>query len=281
VVTARHLWTRLETIHAVTYFAPESRAAASDCGLRGFWMGYFGFRAAPLGAVGPEVVSDAFSNFAPRMVAKSIPDAWRYATPDVLLDARRRSAAAALRRIVPGIDDIDPAAVATLIDAAYAPGLTDAVRPMFVANLRLPSPTDVVEMLWQLCTTLREHRGDAHVAALRASDLVGCEPHVLLAAEQGVPEALLRDNRGWSAIEWETAKAGLLNRGLLTLAGPITAAGAALRSQVEAATDAAAWPAYVGVDADALLAALDPVATTVERSGEIPYPNPMGLPPLR
>jgi hypothetical protein len=152
---------------------------------------------------------------------------------------------------------------------------------MFVANLRLPSPTDVVEMLWQLCTTLREHRGDAHVAALRAADLVGCEPHVLLAAEQGVPEALLRDNRGWLAIEWETAKAGLLNRGLLTLAGPITAAGGALRSQVEAATDAAAWSAFVGVDADALLEALDPVATAVHRAGEIPYPNPMGLPPLR
>lgn len=47
----RELWQRVETIHAVTYFAPESHAAAKAAGLKGFWMGYFGFRAAPLGAV--------------------------------------------------------------------------------------------------------------------------------------------------------------------------------------------------------------------------------------
>jgi hypothetical protein len=34
---ARQLWRRLETIHAVTYFAPESLAAAQDLGVRGFW----------------------------------------------------------------------------------------------------------------------------------------------------------------------------------------------------------------------------------------------------
>ena len=50
----RALWVRVETIHAVTYFADESRAAANSCGMKGFWMGYFGFRAAPLGAVGAD-----------------------------------------------------------------------------------------------------------------------------------------------------------------------------------------------------------------------------------
>ena len=52
---ARRLHHRLETIHAVTYFAGESRQAATDIGLKGFWMGYFGFRAAPLGPVGAGV----------------------------------------------------------------------------------------------------------------------------------------------------------------------------------------------------------------------------------
>src|ERR1700721_1374514 len=34
---ARSMWTLFEPVHAVTYFAPEARAATEDAGLRGFW----------------------------------------------------------------------------------------------------------------------------------------------------------------------------------------------------------------------------------------------------
>ena len=53
--TARRLWALGEPFHALTYFAEESRAAGEAVGLRGFWRGYFAFRAAPLGPVGPAV----------------------------------------------------------------------------------------------------------------------------------------------------------------------------------------------------------------------------------
>ena len=53
---ARRLWATLETIHDVVYFAPGVRDAGVGLGLRGFWMTYFAFRAAPLGAVGAEPV---------------------------------------------------------------------------------------------------------------------------------------------------------------------------------------------------------------------------------
>ena len=47
-------------------------------------MGYFGFRAAPLGAVGPDVVTDAFYNFrARRWSRKAIPDVWSFVTAGV------------------------------------------------------------------------------------------------------------------------------------------------------------------------------------------------------
>ena len=69
---AREFWKRIETLHAVTYFAPESIEAAKTAGLRGFWMGYFGFRAAPLGKVNAGIVEAAFANFAPGMVRRSI-----------------------------------------------------------------------------------------------------------------------------------------------------------------------------------------------------------------
>ena len=46
---ARRLWSRLEPIHAVTYFSPEARSALGKAGYKGFWMGYFAGRAAPMG----------------------------------------------------------------------------------------------------------------------------------------------------------------------------------------------------------------------------------------
>jgi hypothetical protein len=85
---AREFWKRIETLHAVTYFGDASRLAAKHAGLRGFWMGQFGFRASPLGPVGADVVEAAFANFAPAMVRRSLPDVWSYAEPSALLRAR-------------------------------------------------------------------------------------------------------------------------------------------------------------------------------------------------
>src|SRR6202451_2367254 len=72
---ARRLWSRLEPIHVVTYFSPEARAALSGAGYKGFWMGYFAGRAAPMGPVGAEIVLAAFYNFSISHVRSAIPDA--------------------------------------------------------------------------------------------------------------------------------------------------------------------------------------------------------------
>ena len=96
---ARRLWQRLELIHAVTYFSPEAIGALRDAGYKGFWMGYFAGRAAPLGPVGPAVVTALFYNFAPSRVARALPDAWGFAPPDAALAARLGGSVAALRRV--------------------------------------------------------------------------------------------------------------------------------------------------------------------------------------
>src|SRR6201990_176125 len=95
---ARRFYDRFEPVHAVTYFAPEARAALDALGYRGFWMGYFAARSAPLGIVSPEVVTATFYNFAPERVAKALPSAWQIAGPDAALRARQDSAVEALRR---------------------------------------------------------------------------------------------------------------------------------------------------------------------------------------
>ncbi|CAL9633267.1 SCO6745 family protein [Streptomyces sp. enrichment culture] len=276
---ARAVWQVLEPLHAVTYFAPESREAARAVGLRGFWMGYFALRAAPLGAVRPGVVEAAFSNFHPAMVRRALPDAWGLASPEAVLRARADSATAALRRVAPSARDA-AASVLPLLERVIA-AADGAGRPLFAANRDVPVPEDPVGALWQAATSLREHRGDGHVAVLTAEGLDGCAAHVLFAAGEQVPVEVLRDNRGWSAQEWRSAADRLVARHLLTGAGALTPEGRALRAHIEARTDALAVRPY-GVlapdDASRLLRTLEPVTEQVLGSGVIPFPNPMGLP---
>ena len=94
---ARRMWLVGEPLHAVTYFAAESFAAWEAAGLHGFWRGYFATRAAPFGAVGPEVVTASFFNFAPSMVERALPSVWTMATPEDALvsPVRRRGSRAA------------------------------------------------------------------------------------------------------------------------------------------------------------------------------------------
>jgi Helix-turn-helix family len=73
---ARRLWRALEPYHAIVYFAPESQAACTGLGTRGYWMSYFALRAAPLGAAPPELVTALFYGFAPGLVARAVPDTW-------------------------------------------------------------------------------------------------------------------------------------------------------------------------------------------------------------
>lgn len=278
----RGLWTRFELVHAVTYFAEESISAARQAGLRGFWMGYFGFRASPLGEASAVQVGEAFYNFAPSMVERSIPDAWRFSTPDALLEARAESAGRALRRLFPAIAALAMNVNGVLRDAVECPKPSSEF-PLFEANRALPRRDDVVEELWQLCTTLREQRGDGHVAALRDSRIGGCEAHVLFAAEQGVDEAVLRDNRGFSSDVWAASAASLIERGLLDAQGALTKRGREVRSTVEARTDAHANEPWTSAPPRALaelVSSFDPIAKVITADGPIPFPNPMGLPRL-
>ncbi len=276
---ARRTWSQIETIHAVTYFASESIDGAKHAGLRGFWMGYFGFRACPLGRVEPGVVAATFANFAPAMVRRSIPDAWAFADPADLVVARAHAASAALRRVSTQItsaaDGLNEQ-LESVIASASSIG-----RPIFAANVDVARFDDPVARLWQNCTTLREHRGDGHVAALTTAGINGPEAHLLIAADQGWPPEVLFDSRGWTTDEQETARHRLVERGLLDDSG-ITSDGVALRAEVEAITDARAAEPYeqaLGAGSwETLVDQLTPVAAEVLRSGTIPFPNPMGLP---
>jgi hypothetical protein len=275
---ARAWWRAIEPVHAVTYFAGESRRDLAAAGLRGFWMGYFAARVAPVGAVGPSTVIATFFNFHPTMVRRSLPDAWSLAQPSAVLAARRRAAGLALRRLDPSVEG----AAATLVPVlARAVAAADGSgRVLFSANRDLDPVEDPVESLWQVCTCLREHRGDGHVAALTAAGLGGCQALVLFALSEELPAQMFRDSRGWSTDEWEGARSELERRGLVD-GERITPLGLDLRRSLEQTTDGLAAPPFT-VLSDAEVAdthrTLAALAGRVAASGEIPFPNPMGLP---
>jgi hypothetical protein len=278
------MWTLFEPVHAVTYFAPEGRAAFEQAGLRGFWRGYFAGRAAPLGPAGAAVVTASFFNFAPAFVARAIPAVWELITPEEALRARLAGAEAALRVLLAGRED-EAAAAADMLWRAIGE-LDFSGRVLAAANAALPVPdaesrdgtSPGLARLWQAATLLREHRGDGHFAALAAADIDGCQA-VALRSCLDLRREDLQPVRGWTDEQWDGALAGLADRGWVGADGQLTSAGRTAHDAVEDATDRAAsrpW-ARLGADATAELAAvLTPLAKAC--AAVFPYPSPSGVP---
>jgi hypothetical protein len=277
---ARRMWIRFETYHDVTYFTPEARAAADALGCKGGWMGYFGTRAAPMGAAAPEVVVSAFYNFHPSLVHRALPTAWQIAEPARFLAARLTGADGALRRML-GQDTIDGAELAEAAELAVsaAAAAPTAGRLLAVANALLDQPTAPHLALWQACTLLRESRGDGHVATLIAACLDPCETLVLFAADHGLDAAYLRAARHWPEPDWQAATNRLADRGLVADGG-LTPAGKDLRHWIEQTTDEAAvapWQALGQTDAERLRDLLTPIARRLAEANDAMRANPMAM----
>jgi hypothetical protein len=278
---ARRMWIVLEPVHAMIYFAPEAREAYVTAGLKGYWMGYFASRAAALGPVSAPVVTATFYNFAPRMVERAIPDAWRFSTPERVLVARLDAVDRALRRLLGDLVASPAVAEAAELARAATGGCAVAGRPLFAAHLALPWPQAPHLALWHAATLLREFRGDGHVAALLSAGLDGCEAHVTVAAAGAAPRATLQPNRAWSDEEWADATARLTARGWLDADGALSPAGIAGRAAVEEQTDHLALPPWARLGDAActrLYKLVRPLSLRIVENGGIPTPNPLGMP---
>ncbi|MFJ6198792.1 hypothetical protein [Micromonospora sp. NPDC092111] len=273
------MWTHVEPLHAVTYFHPRARAAYEAIGLRGYWRGYFAGRTAPLGPTDAAPVIAAFFNFAPPMVSRALPAIWRLATPDEALRARLTGAVQALAELTYELPEAHLAEAAELLETA-ATGADPAGRVLGAANAALPRGEYPLARLWQAATTLRELRGDGHVAALVAA---GLDPAETLAWRVAVDmPALHLLGRGWTEQQWAEARARLVERGWLTADGEPTQTGRAGFQAVEEATDRAAarpWLSLGPDRTDRLRELLDPVARACHTV--IPPDSPIGLPALR
>src|ERR687894_2040339 len=222
----------VEPLQSQVYFAPELEEHLGALGLKPGRQIYFAGRAAPMGAVGPGVVTATFCNFSPSLIARHIPKAWSIASPDRVVEARWAAARASLTRLLGGPEAVDvpeTAELAGLLREACSV-LSPEARPLYAAHADLPWPEEPLLQVWHGATLLREHRGDGHVAALVAVGLNGLESLIThTATGRGFTEAGAKATRGWSDEEWSGCCGRLAERELVDDAG-LTDEGKALRA---------------------------------------------------
>ena len=275
----RSLSRSVEAIHTLSYYSPEINRLRDD-GFRGWWHAYFAYRAAPLGPVDEAVVTAAFYNFAPRMVARAVPGVWDILGPAQVMARRNELVAEAVDRVWGDGRHDDAVGEAAALARRALDDIETGARPLAAAHAALDWPNGSPGLeLWHACTVWREYRGDAHNIALAAAGIDGLESHVLMAAHGRGNQATITGIRGWTAEEWGDATTRLVARGIVEPDGTYTDAGRAFRSGIEAATDdLCARPlATLGpTDGVRLQGLLDELVADLLESGAVPgvWPPP-------
>ena len=265
----RDLARMFNSIHNVTYYASEM-SAFKDAGMRGWWMAYFAYRAAPMGPVPAEMVVATFYNFAPRMVQRAVPAVWDVMSPQQVIALRDRCVDQALRRLLAGhLDDPELTDAAQLARQAIE-GCLPTGRALYAGYAALPWPEAPHRVLWHACTLLREHRGDSHAIALAAAAVDGVEANVLMVAHGHGNKASILPIRGWTSEEWDAGVARLIERRWLNPDGTFTNPGQAGRREIEAHTDRLADEPYRRLGSQAtqrLMALAAPYMDLLQRGG--------------
>ena len=276
---ARRFFDRFEPVHAVTYFAPEARAALDGLGYRGFWMGYFAARSAPLGMVPREVVTAIFYNFAPERVAKALPAAWQIAGPDAALRARQESAVAALRRYGLGLDR-----KLSVSQRNWREGRRDSRRWTAVRFSPRTWRCRGRTIRWPRCGTRRRC-----CASSAATGTWRCWPPP--ASQAGNPTCYTPRRAGFRASTSRAPAITTRRRGVTTSSawpsegccnddGSLTTAGRELKDHIERSTDTLALSALDALgddEVETLFRALTPITRAVVAGGDVPALTPMTL----
>ena len=237
---ARDVWRLVEPYYQLASRSPEVDGAYGEVGLVRADQQYFGGRLAPLGPVSAKVAVAVLYGFDPEYVGRAVPELWAVATPAQVSAARLAGAAAMSRRVLG--DDHDGSSVreAAGLARAFVDVMDFAGRPLAAAHAGLPRSDESGSALWQACTILREHRGDAHWAATSAEGLDAVECHILHAADGAMPADLLQRVSGWDDEAWVAGTERLMSCGLVATddEGPsLTDAGRAAKLRVETSTD--------------------------------------------
>lgn len=234
---ARSLRDAIEPIATICFWSEPAYQAYAAEGLD-FLQGYVWGRGCVLGEPEGAVVASSFGVFEPGLIIQ-LYDTARAACPlPRIRSAKQEGAVTALQEVLGAPDGLADA-VSVLrrgVDAADTSG-----RPMYAGARALPWPDDELGRLWHVCTLLREHRGDGHLAACVTAGLTGLEANLLTEMRVGWEPLAYTATRGWSPEAMQAAVDRLTSRGLVA-GGALTEAGHALRDAVEQTTDELVQP---------------------------------------
>lgn len=250
---ARRLRDALEPIATQGWW---SRAAGDRLTALGvdFFPGYVWGRAAALGTPTAALVAATFGVFDPGLIGAVYEAGAAAVDREDILAARADGGAAAVSEVAD--DDECEALAAPLLDAlAAADGLG---RPLFSALRSLPLPASASGRLWRAAELVREHRGDAHLAALVGAGLDAVEANVLTERWLGFELGEYSATRGFGSDAIDAAVERLAERGWMS-GHDLTDAGRRARVAIEAATDAGQAPLI-----DALGPVLDQIVVSAE-----------------
>ena len=235
----------INLVHRLVYFVPEAAEEYGALGVTGPG-GYFGSRAAPMGAVPDEVIIATFYNFSPLAVRSAMPGVWAAASPDSLQAARFRVVGRAVDRVGAHLSADQIAEARALIDPVVA-GLDIAGKPLAAANASVTLPDDPLVALWQRLTVVREWRGDVHIALLVTNEIGPCECLVLQVGTGRFPMRIAQVTRRWEEGQWAAAIDNLAALGWVNADGTVTLEGVAARNRIEAETDRLCEPIWRSV----------------------------------
>jgi len=244
-------WAAAEPFTIAALFTPEAGAVTEGVGLPAR-AAYLVLRAAPLGVAHPAVVTSAFHGFPRTTIERLLPAAWEAISPaDAVVATHAAVATSSARQFADHPGNPRVSSMAAMLAEVVAE-LDTSGRPLAAANQAVDPPTEPWARLWRAMNTLREYRGDAHIAALVAADLDTVEAQVVMADWAGERLHLdrLRESRSLTDEVWLAARARLHQRELLTEQGSLTSAGRECRDQIEAATDIASARPFDRLGAD-------------------------------
>ncbi len=228
-------WT-IEPLAAHCYFVAEVRRPFTDRGLHP-WAAYFAQRSAPMGAVSAATVIASFYGFAPRLVDRSIPGVWDEITPGQAWRWRLDGVRTALARLLGDWCEGPQIGEAASLAADAVAGIPVAGRPLGGATAAMPLPDNQLAALWCSINSLRELRGDGHVAALVTHGMDPLTSMVTSGSFSNLSMDFHHRNRGWTEDEWSEAVESARVASWIDDDGRLTGSGTELRRSLEAATD--------------------------------------------
>ncbi len=236
-----------------------SRLVHDRLGAKGldFFGGYVLGRAGVMGQPSPSVVAAAFAAFEPSVIEGVYAQALATLSRDEALEITFESTAESLRATLVDSDEAEVAEVGQQL-ASVVDGLEPTGRALFAGVQAIPWLDDPYGRLWQACLSLREHRGDAHIAAYINAGFGAVDMNILTELWLGYPLGEYSGTRAWPDEATASSMAGLRERGLIDDEHNLTDTGRATRDAIEASTDEMEQDVVDGLGSD-----LDRIASSL------------------